>query len=209
MKKNTNDANPSVADYGLLYQNTLDVSRQGANKMPTWGQTSTPWPWKKKYYCSGTYEETEEEKTIGTCPDNCAKPTKVTGNCESGNPIETTVDGVKKYYKKCKYGCLGPTDDGYKDLEPKSGKKYTLDSTGNIDTNIHGCRTSTQCGGCGKHLVEVKGKFVEENKDGSIKKIFVEDTDSSSSSTSSSSSSSSSESQYTCNASFDKKPGKP
>lgn len=172
-RASSREINPTKPDYGLLYQETEDVKRQTGDKMPAWGANTTRKDWKKKYYCSGTYKE--PEKKIGKCPENCSKPTKITGNCQSGNPIETTVDGETKYYKKCSYKCLGLGESNYKDLQPKKGEKYQLDGDGNIDVDIHGCRTSTQCGECPDELVEIKGKFVEQNIGGVIKRSFVED----------------------------------
>lgn len=172
-RASSTDINPTKSDYGLLYQETEDVKRQAGNKMPDWGANTSRKEWKKKYYCSGTYEEPEKE--IGKCPENCSKPTKITGNCQSGNPIETVVDGETKYYKKCSYKCLGSGESNYKDLQPKRGEKYQLDSDGNINVDIHGCRTSNQCGECPEELVEIKGKFVEQNIGGVIKRSFVED----------------------------------
>ena len=112
------------------------------------------------------------------CPKNCAKPTVVGGNCVAGNPIETKDDkGNVKYYKKCSYHCLGPNDKGYENIQVGARERY--------HPKKHGCRYTSQCGQCGDlrvrgkskwySLVQVFGKFVEQDKGGVKKRYFVED----------------------------------
>ena len=160
-KSNVTANSQGTSDYGLLHKEIDDVKNATGLITEEWRNRDKL----LKYYCSGAYETSEQETKMNTCPENCAKPTKITGNCASGNPIETT-DG--KYYKQCPYTCLGPQDTGYKDIGPK-------DSSEKYDVNSHGCRTSTQCLPCGNELVETKGKFVEQNVGGVIKRFFVED----------------------------------
>lgn len=194
-KSNVTASSQGTSDYGLLYKEIDDVKNATGLITEEWRNRDKL----LKYYCSGAYETSEQETKMNTCPENCAKPTKITGNCASGNPIETT-DG--KYYKQCPYTCLGPQDTGYKDIGPK-------DSSEKYDVNSHGCRTSTQCLPCGNELVETKGKFVEQNVGGVIKRFFVESPSTSNSFSSSSSTTSSDSSKYKCNAAFNEQQGFP
>ena len=194
-KSNVTANSQGTSDYGLLHKEIDDVKNATGLITEEWRNRDKL----LKYYCSGAYETSEQETKMNTCPENCAKPTKITGNCASGNPIETT-DG--KYYKQCPYTCLGPQDTGYKDIGPK-------DSSEKYDVNSHGCRTSTQCLPCGNELVETKGKFVEQNVGGVIKRFFVESPSTSNSFSSSSSTTSSDSSKYKCNAAFNEQQGFP
>ena len=117
--------------------------------------------------------------TYKHCPKNCAKPTMVGGNCVAGNPIETKdKNGKVGYFKKCSYHCLGPNDKGYEHVVVGTNERY--------HPKKHGCRYTSQCGQCGDlrvkgkskwySLVQVFGRFVEEDKGGVKKRYFVEDT---------------------------------
>ena len=141
------------------------------------------------------------------CPENCVKPTKTSGNCATGNPIETKDSkGITNFFRKCSYTCLGPNDKGHKTFDLGVDEKYNI--------RKHGCRSTEQCGKCGSvkvnrkgknlwyDLVQVNGSYVEQKKGNIIKRYFVENN-------STASSTESSNNQYQCNSSFDKKLGKP
>tara|TARA_B100000963_G_scaffold348556_2_gene356333 strand:+ start:11517 stop:12320 length:804 start_codon:yes stop_codon:yes gene_type:complete len=113
------------------------------------------------------------------CPENCVKPKKTSGNCATGNPIETKDStGITKFFRKCSYTCLGPNDKGHKTFDLGVDEKYNV--------RKHGCRSTEQCGKCGSvkvnrkgkdlwyDLVQVNGSYVEQKKGNIIKRYFVE-----------------------------------